>query len=228
MASKGISNTLVQEYNEMYRQHDFIHFKQDRIYIRKLCSFLPDIRHSSVLDVGCGRGYWTKLFQECGVGRAVGIDISRIGLDIARREVPSAEFVLADARHLQFRDNTFDIIFCQGLSDFNIEDLAQAEAGPELLRCLKNNGLFIFATSTNLTGKKRGTWIQHKPEYIRYYLRTLGYQIEANYLIDRVIFLRLLGSHVFNGFFSKYTIPAICRLTGLRGQFICIGRKKPC
>ena len=50
MASNEISNTLVKEYNEMYRQHDFIHFKQDRIYIRKLCSFLSD---PSQLSAGC-------------------------------------------------------------------------------------------------------------------------------------------------------------------------------
>ncbi len=228
MASSEISSTLVKEYDEMYRQNDFIHFKQDRKYIRKLCSFLSDPGNSAVLDVGCGRGYWTKLFKECGVGRAVGIDISRTGLDIARQEAPSAEFVLADARHLQFGDNTFDMIFCQGLSDFNTDELAKAEAGTELLRCLKKGGLFIFATTTNLTGKKRGSWVQHKPENIRYYLRTLGYDIEAAYLIDRVIFLRLLGKYVFSSFFSKYAIPAICRLTGLRGQYICIGRKKTC
>jgi ubiquinone/menaquinone biosynthesis C-methylase UbiE len=228
MASSEITGALVKEYDEMYRKNDFVHFKQDRIYIRKLCSFLADPGQSSVLDVGCGRGYWTRLFQEGGIGRVVGIDISQIGLEAARREVPGAEFIEADARHLQFADKSFDVIFCQGLSDFNTPDLSGAEAGPELYRCLKEGGLFIFATTSNLSGKKRITWMQHKPEDVRIYLRTLGYQIEATYFIDRVIFLRLFGKYVFHSFFSKYTIPAICRLTGLRGQLICIGRKRTC
>jgi ubiquinone/menaquinone biosynthesis C-methylase UbiE len=229
MTSIETTNTHVKEYDDFYSKKDFIHFKQDRIYIQKLCSFLPDPRNSSILDVGCGRGYWSNLFHDCGVGRVVGIDVSQTGLDIARQAVPSAEFILADANHLHFEEDTFDMVFCQGLSDYNTEDFSAVETmGRELLRFSKKDGLFVFAYSTNLSGRKRGNWIQHKPEKIKNYLRSLGCQLEAVYIIDRVIFLRLLGRHVFNGVFSKYTIPAICHLTKLRAHLICIGRKKTC
>jgi ubiquinone/menaquinone biosynthesis C-methylase UbiE len=214
-------------YDDFYNKKDFIHFKQDRTYVQLLCSFLPDPTNSSVLDVGCGRGYWSKLFHECGVGEVVGIDISYVGLNIARQESPAVKFILANANHLQFEDKTFDMVFCQGLSEFNTYDLSKTRnVVEELLRCLKDNGLFILAVSTNLSGKKRNGWIHHKPNRVVSYLASLGCQIEATYFIDRAVFLRLLGRHSVNSLFSKYLLPIICHITQLPACLVCITRKK--
>ncbi len=194
---------------------DFIHFKQDRVYIQLLCSFLPQLNQSSVLDVGCGRGYWSKLFYNCGVGHVVGIDISAVGLDIARREVSDVEFILADAKHLELRKNSFDMVFCQGLSEFNVADLSKTRSvGLRLLDYLNNEGVFVFAYATNLSGKRKNGWMQHKQDVILSYLLSLGCQIEATYFFDRAIFLRLFGRNVVKAIFSKYTLPAICYITG--------------
>jgi SAM-dependent methyltransferase len=215
-------------YDEFYSQKDFIHFQQDKVYIQHLCSFLPELSQSSVLDVGCGRGYWSKLFYECGVGHVVGIDISSVGLEIARRAAPGVEFILADARNLQFIKNTFDMVFCQGLSEFNVDDISKTQnVGLQLLDYVNNQGLFVFSYSTNLSGKRKNGWMQHKKEVILNYLTSLGCQIEATYFIDRVIFLKILGKNVIKGIFSKYTLPTVSRLSGLPVLMVCVARKKP-
>jgi ubiquinone/menaquinone biosynthesis C-methylase UbiE len=227
MASSNTTITIIKSYDDLYSRKDFVHFKQDRIYIQKLCALLTDPQKASVLDVGCGRGYWSQLFHECGVGRVVGIDISTVGLNIARREYPGVEFLLGDARHLQFNDQTFDLIFCQGLSEFNTTDLSKTRpVGLEILRCLKDNGWFVFASATNLSGKDSGSWVQHKPESIGVFLQSLGCEIAASYLIDRLIFLRFFRQYSINSFFSKLVFPIICRITRLRICMVVIARKK--
>jgi 2-polyprenyl-6-hydroxyphenyl methylase/3-demethylubiquinone-9 3-methyltransferase len=47
--------------------------------------------HVRVLDVGCGNGYWASYFAERGC-RAVGIDPSRSGIDVARAAHPQVRF----------------------------------------------------------------------------------------------------------------------------------------
>jgi SAM-dependent methyltransferase len=222
-------DTHIKEYDSFYSKKDFIHFKQDLVYVQKLCSFLPNPLNSSILDVGCGRGYWSQLFHECGIGRVVGIDISQVALDIARKEAPGAEYFMEDGKDLHFEEKSFDMVFCQGFSEFNSYDLDKTRStGIGLFKCLKENGLFVIAGTTNLSGKMRGNWIQHKPQTIQDYLRGLGCRIEATYIIDRVIFLRIFRKYAFLGLFSKYTIPAICQLTKLRAHLVCIGRKITC
>jgi ubiquinone/menaquinone biosynthesis C-methylase UbiE len=226
LAKTRTLDNLTREYDDLYRKKDFVHFKQDHIYIQKLCSFLMDPQNSTVLDVGCGRGYWSKLFQECGIGRVIGIDISSVGLDIARRECEGIEFFLEDAKHLKFKNKTFDLIFCQGLSLYNTTDLSSVRSvGIEFQRCLKDGGLFVFAYTTNLSGRDNGSWVQHKPESISNHLESLGYKIESSFLLDRVVFLRLFGKYAFNMVFADFILPAICRITKLRVCMVCIARR---
>jgi ubiquinone/menaquinone biosynthesis C-methylase UbiE len=216
------------DYDNFYSKKDFIHFKQDRTYIQLLCSFLPNLQKSSVLDVGCGRGYWSKLFYECGAGRVVGVDISSVGLEIARREVPGAEFIQADAENMPGDKNSFDMIFCQGFSGFNVDDISKAQpAGLRLLQYLANDGLFVVACSSNFSGKRKHGWINHKQENIIKFIESLGCRINAVYAIDRVIFLKLLGKNVTNKIFSKYLLPAISSLTALPVLSVCIAQKQP-
>ena len=214
-------------YDDFYSRGDFIHFTQDRTYINQLCSFLPDPTHSRVLDVGCGRGYWTRLFLECGVGQVTGIDLSPVAVELAKHLVSEGRFLAADASHLPFEDKTFDTVFCQGLSLYNTVDLPKTrELGIELLRCCKDNGLLVFAMTTNLSGKLKRGFRQHKLESVISYLESLDCQIVVTYFIDRFVFLRLLGRNVFKPLFARYTIPFICHLTGLPGLLVCVTRKK--
>lgn len=222
----GSMEKVTNQYDDFYDRKDFAHFKRDREYVHILSSFLADPGKSSVLDVGCGRGYWCQLFQEFGL-YTIGIDLSLVGLKKARQDTRAGEFLLANASRLPFSDNAFDMIFCQGLSAHNTHDLSEPQSiGLELLRCLKENGLFVIGYSTNLSGKTQHGWINHGKKTIVGFVESLACKVEATYFIDRAVLLRLLGRNATKKVFCDYGLPIACRITGLPGLMICIGRKK--
>jgi 2-polyprenyl-3-methyl-5-hydroxy-6-metoxy-1,4-benzoquinol methylase len=66
----------------------------------------------TVLDLGCGCGIPVSQ-SLAGAGHAVtGIDISGVQIERARRLVPSASFVCADAGAMQFAPASFDAVVC--------------------------------------------------------------------------------------------------------------------
>jgi ubiquinone/menaquinone biosynthesis C-methylase UbiE len=67
-------------------------------------SLLPPAR---VLDVACGTGFLT---QHLG-SEVRGLDQSEAMLEVARRRVPWAEFLRADAFRMPFADNSFERVF---------------------------------------------------------------------------------------------------------------------
>lgn len=74
----------------------------------RLSDLLP--AGASVLDLGCGTGVPTaKILTESG-HRVVGVDISVGMLELARRQVPAAEFVHADFAQLPADFGSFDAV----------------------------------------------------------------------------------------------------------------------
>jgi ubiquinone/menaquinone biosynthesis C-methylase UbiE len=73
--------------------------------LQRLHDCVPGAR--GVLEVGCGTGHFTRWLEEQGLS-AVGLDLSAAMLSEAktRNRVP---YVQADAHHLPFADNTFDL-----------------------------------------------------------------------------------------------------------------------
>ena len=65
---------------------------------------LPPAR---TLDVACGTGFMTRHHR----GEVVGLDQSESMLEVAREQVPDAEFVQGDALDLPFADGSFDRLF---------------------------------------------------------------------------------------------------------------------
>jgi SAM-dependent methyltransferase len=63
---------------------------------------------STLLDVGCGTGWFTRAFHAAGVV-VTGLDVNNDLLDFARkRSAASVQFVRGDARRLPFQDSAFD------------------------------------------------------------------------------------------------------------------------
>lgn len=78
----------------------------------KFVSFLEP--SSLVLDVGCGAGVKSKYLLEKGL-RVVGVDFSEKMIEIAKREVLSATFRVADIKDLHNVPKMFDGIFAQAV-----------------------------------------------------------------------------------------------------------------
>ncbi len=81
--------------------------KYERMYsrnLKKIPSFklILKLTKGQVLDVGCGIGYLSKLFQDY-----VGIDINKKAINIAKKNTGRA-YVICSAYHLPFRAKIFD------------------------------------------------------------------------------------------------------------------------
>ena len=67
---------------------------------------------SRVLDLGCGLGVMMPVYQQLGVSRAVGVDVSEKMIELARErwaDEPRFDFIAADAAQLDL-DERFDSI----------------------------------------------------------------------------------------------------------------------
>ncbi|MFO8082824.1 MAG: class I SAM-dependent methyltransferase [Desulfobacterales bacterium] len=65
----------------------------------------------SLLDIGCGTGFFTRKMAGSNRGTVIGIDINPRWVDYARRQNSAgASYVVADAGELPFKDNAFDLV----------------------------------------------------------------------------------------------------------------------
>lgn len=79
---------------------------------RLIASLLAYRPSETLLDVGCGTGYFTHQFAaDAADGKVVGIDIDFDMLSFAAgHSARGIGFVAADARRLPFRDDSFDLV----------------------------------------------------------------------------------------------------------------------
>ena len=76
-------------------------------FLDELARRLPD--GARVLDLGCGAGIpSTRLLSER--FEVVGVDISEVQLQLARKNVPKAQFAHGDFSELAFPDGSYDAI----------------------------------------------------------------------------------------------------------------------
>jgi SAM-dependent methyltransferase len=81
----------------------------------------------SLLDVGCGTGFFTRIFAGVTDGPVVGVDINPEWVKYARgRDVGRATYEVADARALPYPDASFDLVTSITALCFIEEDAAAA------------------------------------------------------------------------------------------------------
>jgi SAM-dependent methyltransferase len=107
---------------------------------------LGDVAGKDLLELGCGGGQWSVALESLGA-RPVGLDLSREQLRHARSASSSLPLLLSDAERLPFRDEAFDVVFCDhGALNF----CDPAVALPEVARVLRPGGFLAFCVVTPL------------------------------------------------------------------------------
>ncbi|MFI2764004.1 class I SAM-dependent methyltransferase [Streptomyces echinatus] len=100
---------------------------------------------SRVLDVGSGTGRPTaQALAEAG-HRVLGIDVSPVMVGLAARQVPGAEFRLADIRETPLAEGSFDAV-CAYFSLLQMSRAEQADVVTKLARAVRPGGPVALAT----------------------------------------------------------------------------------
>lgn len=74
-----------------------------------LMEMIEPVDEASLLDVGCGTGYFGLFFSRMGL-RVTGVDISQSMLAVARKKGGGIQLVRGDAHRLPFAASTFDVV----------------------------------------------------------------------------------------------------------------------
>jgi SAM-dependent methyltransferase len=121
---------------------DFAH----RLGMQRAFTFLENqwssLINRSVLDLGCGRGRWSKEYAKRGA-TVTGIDISPQAIGILTDEMPQHRFISGDIATVSFPDESFDIVNSVTVLQ-HMPDWKQRIALDHLSRWLKPGGFAVL------------------------------------------------------------------------------------
>jgi 2-polyprenyl-3-methyl-5-hydroxy-6-metoxy-1,4-benzoquinol methylase len=106
---KDVVRTGYDEVSHLYRGDDDEPAEYGP-WTAALHSRLPN--GATVLDLGCGCGVPVARSLAAHGCAVIGVDISAVQVQRARRLVPSASFLQADAAHVEFAPASFDAVVC--------------------------------------------------------------------------------------------------------------------
>ncbi len=147
LSKDGYVNLLMSQQSSLKRHgDDKLMVKARRDFLEKgfynelrnaLCETLKDAlpESSTIVDVGCGEGYYTSEISKVNDFKIFGIDISKDALKYAAKSVKNSSFAVASAFSLPFAESSADCV----LSVF------APSAYEEFYRVLKNDGKLVKA-----------------------------------------------------------------------------------
>jgi len=125
-----------------------------------LKSNLGSLSARCVLDLGCGRGRWTKKYASLGC-RVTGVDISFEAVKALAQEMPEHHFLRQDISKLIVPAETFDIVNSVTVLQHMPVDL-QSEAVRRAAAALKKGGYLVLLENTAEFGSP--IVFPHRPE----------------------------------------------------------------
>jgi SAM-dependent methyltransferase len=156
---------IQEKYNEWHTATStYFENPLDFQWYRTTLRLLPDLNGLDVLEIGCGRGAFSRLLIEKYPSiRLTAIDISEVAISEAKSPASTIQFAVGNAESLEFPDQSFDFIFsCETL-----EHLPHpVRMTKEIFRLLKPGGKFIITTENYFNGMMLmwlKTWVLKKP-----------------------------------------------------------------
>ena len=219
---KSIGETI----HKLILRRGFKYYPEDKYFLKQILKFSEN-KNVKVLDVGCGNGHYSFLFEDCGAN-VIAFDNDEILIKKAnekKKELNSSvEFLIADGRCPEkYFTGKFDIIFLCGFAPFGIN--LNKKLMEKYLLLLDRNGKLIFVHNSNLTGIVRKTrWKNHMIKELKSFFESLGCRIEVIYFYDRHIIVKLLRSFAFNSLSTKMHI-LISKITKLPCCLVFVVKK---
>ena len=210
-------------YNAQYRKRNYFGYKEwllDR-YISSLidaCRLKPG---ATVLDVGCGQGFFSYLFRKHGMN-VCGIDISEVGIGVAANMYGhlGINFAVGDIETVVFPEQ-FDCVFVRSCSLYNRADFSENdEVTQKLLRYVRPSGVLMFLYNSNVSSKRSDSWRFHSWNDTKKHFS--GY-VNARLFFSIKIDTCFLGRYAFAAFVTKINLM-LSKITGVGGDLVCLIR----
>lgn len=109
-----------------------------------LCSYIPSLKDKSLLDLGCGMGWYCRWAEEQSATLVQGIDVSTNMLETAKRMTESTiiSYEQADLENIVLQRDKYDVVFSSLVLHY-ISDLGGLME--KIHYSLKTGGAFVFS-----------------------------------------------------------------------------------
>ena len=106
-------------------------------------AILPDLSGKSIVDLGCGFGWFARWARSQGASHVLGLDLSRNMLSRAQAETkdPAVQYAIADLEKLELPEGIFDLAY-SSLALHYIQDFGKLVH--TVRHALVSDGQFIF------------------------------------------------------------------------------------
>ncbi len=171
---------------------DNIHQNYTSSYDGWLDTYLKDISiDDMILEIGCGRAYNSLFLKEKGYEKIVATDISKVVLDIIKKENPSLEVLYLNVlERFPFDNNEIDVIIADlSLHYFSMEKMKVIFE--EIKRVLSKKGKIILRINSVND-------VCHIPSE--------GQQLEENLYYDGKIYKKFFKKEDFEKFLDGFEI----------------------
>ena len=132
-------------YNEISKTYDDVR-KSDLTLVQRLTQVLPPRSDLRILDLGCGTGNYTDLFQRLTQAQVFGVDPSGGMLEKAREKDTNVTFKIGQADNIPFENDFFDFTYMTDIIH-HVPDI-EAMFG-EIKRVLKSGGVGCVVTQSH-------------------------------------------------------------------------------
>jgi len=148
--------------------------------LQEFVDLLP--KEAKILDAGSGSGDPASKYLDKAGLKVTGIDISDTMLEMAKKNVPNADFIKKDILELDFKDETFDGVISV-FTLFHIPKERHKDVFQNFYRVLKQGGIMLINTGISESeGVSRffGVpmyWSNNPPEITLNYVKEVGFSI---------------------------------------------------
>lgn len=216
--------SLVAAYDGHYATPNFFRYRR-WLYaplirsVARRAGLAPGAR---VLDLGCGQGFFTRLFAELGYD-AHGVDLSPEGIRSAQvaHAGSGASFSVGDALALP-TGAIYDCVYSRSCSLYNRDDFRELSwITDRFLEYAAPGGVAVFDYYTRPGAAHAADWRYHSLADVRaHFARYRGACTFFTLRLETI----LLGRHAFGEIQSRANVAA-ARALGLGGELIAIVRK---
>ncbi|KAJ8061085.1 hypothetical protein OCU04_010160 [Sclerotinia nivalis] len=139
------------QYDRIQEPYDYIRTATIALIERENvhATIAPYIRGARILELACGTGFYTSHFVSWGAASVLGVDVSPVMIDQARRSRSgdSVSFVRADCSiPMKYEGAPFDIVFAAWLLNYAADREGLVDMFRNIAMNLKEGGRFIAIT----------------------------------------------------------------------------------